>query len=195
MTLCGVSLGAVHWVGDFGGWTIRGAVAVDYQKWAATRNFAVGDFLVFKYNNQFHNVVRVTRHDFRSCNATSPIAFYSSGYDTIRLTTPGHFYFICGLPGQCLPGQKLHVNVTLIQEYLPSFASVFHHLPQLASASQALAPRPVSKEPIPGSPQTSAAPSLQIFNFWLVLVLGVLAPGFDVTGIITSGFGFDHIVE
>ncbi|XVF32579.1 hypothetical protein REPUB_Repub17cG0094200 [Reevesia pubescens] len=180
MALCGVSMGAVHWVGGFAGWTIPAGSLVDYRKWATTRNFHVGDVAVFNYNKELHNVVRVTHQNFKSCNATSPISVYSSGSDTIELTRPGHFYFICGLPGHCLSGQKVHIQVTQLgQVYLPiqSFASLFndHQLPHSASASASLAPGPA---------QSSAPSDLKLFNFWLVLALGgVLAFGFGVTGI------------
>ncbi|KAJ6915227.1 hypothetical protein NC651_017270 [Populus alba x Populus x berolinensis] len=55
---------------------------VDYQEWAANKNFHVGDTLVFNYNSQFHNVNQVTQQGFEACNATSPIATYTNGYDT-----------------------------------------------------------------------------------------------------------------
>ncbi|XP_021279782.1 mavicyanin-like [Herrania umbratica] len=180
MALFGVSMGAVHQVGDFGGWNI--VAPVDYQKWAATRNFHVGDIVVFKYKKLLHNVLRVTHQNFKSCNATFPIAVYSSGSDTIELTRPGHFFFICGLPGHCLSGQKLHIEVAHGQEYLQPFASGVNHLPQSGSEfDQALAPSPESIEPIPG-PAQSSSPSLKLFNVWAALA--VLACGLGVTGIV-----------
>lgn len=109
MALCGVSMTAVYDVGDSAGWTSMGHV--DYQDWAANRNFHAGDILVFNYNNQFHNVKQVTRPDFESCNATSPIATYINGSDAITLERPGHFYFICDFPGHCLAGQKIDILV------------------------------------------------------------------------------------
>lgn len=41
MTAFQVSNSAVHKVGDSAGWTIIGNI--DYKKWAATKNFQVGD--------------------------------------------------------------------------------------------------------------------------------------------------------
>ena len=41
MTAFQVSHAAVHKVGDSAGWTIIGNI--DYKKWAATKNFQVGD--------------------------------------------------------------------------------------------------------------------------------------------------------
>lgn len=42
-TFFGASLGAVYKVGDSAGWTVVGNV--DYNKWASTKNFHVGDVI------------------------------------------------------------------------------------------------------------------------------------------------------
>ncbi|KAG8477715.1 hypothetical protein CXB51_027703 [Gossypium anomalum] len=109
LAFVGVSLGAVHKVGDSTGWTSLGNI--DYLKWASTKNFHVGDSLLFQYNPQFHNVMQVTHDDFQSCNGTSAIASYTSGSDSVTLKRPGHFYFLCGVPGHCQAGQKVDVLV------------------------------------------------------------------------------------
>ncbi|KAJ6955393.1 mavicyanin-like [Populus alba x Populus x berolinensis] len=108
--LCGVSMATVYQIGDSAGWTSMGQV--DYQDWAASKNFHGGDTLVFNYNYQFHNVKQVTHQGFESCNATSPIATYTNGSDTVTLEKLGHFYFICGYPGHCQAGQKIDILVT-----------------------------------------------------------------------------------
>ncbi|KAK8485746.1 hypothetical protein V6N13_045925 [Hibiscus sabdariffa] len=174
MFLWGVSMGTIHWVGGFLGWTtIAAGLPLDYKLWAATRNFHVGDVVIFKYNNNFNNVVRVTHQNYNSCNATSPIALYSSGSDTINLTRPGHYYFICSLPGRCLAGQKVNFEATVPPPHLSSSASVVQ-LPKSGPASnEALAPGPDAAEPISGG-----APNLKL---WLSLV--VVAFGVGVTGI------------
>lgn len=66
---------------------------------------------VFEYNPQFHNVMRVTHAMYRACNASAPIATYTSGNDSIPITTKGHHYFLCGVPGHCQAGQKVDINV------------------------------------------------------------------------------------
>ncbi|KAL5819575.1 hypothetical protein ACOSQ4_023417 [Xanthoceras sorbifolium] len=111
-SLFGVSmaLAAVYDVGDTVGWTIMGGV--DYRKWADHKDFHVGDTLVFKYSNQYHNVKQVSQKDFLSCNATSPIATYATGSDSITLKSTGHYYFLCGFPGHCEAGQKFQILVT-----------------------------------------------------------------------------------
>ncbi|XVF72405.1 hypothetical protein PTKIN_Ptkin12aG0118900 [Pterospermum kingtungense] len=138
----GVSLGAVHKVGDSTGWTSLGNI--DYTKWASTNTFHVGDSLLFEYNKQFHNVMQVSHNDFQTCNGTSAIASYTSGSDTISLKRPGHFYFLCGVPGHCQAGQKVDVLVT------PS------SLGPSASPSPSSLANPPSEISAPGPAQSSA---------------------------------------
>ncbi|WCJ18881.1 Cupredoxin superfamily protein [Euphorbia peplus] len=110
MCICGgLSMAAVYEVGDSAGWTSMGGV--DYQHWAADKIFKLGDVVVFNYNNQFHNVKQVNLDDFETCNASSPITTYSNGADSIELEKEGDMYLICGVPGHCELGQKLHIFV------------------------------------------------------------------------------------
>lgn len=67
--------------------------------------------LVFEYNPTFHNVLQVNRSDFHSCDATSPIATYTTGNDSIVINSPGHYYYICGFVGHCQAGQKVDLRV------------------------------------------------------------------------------------
>ncbi|XP_055832076.1 mavicyanin-like isoform X1 [Solanum dulcamara] len=83
----------VYNVGDSAGWT---GGHVDYHMWASSRTF--------QYNQQLHNVIRVSLSDFHSCNAFHPIVSYSTGNDTITINGPGHYYYICGFQGHCLAG-------------------------------------------------------------------------------------------
>lgn len=101
-------------------------------------------FTVFVYNSQFHNVKQVTRRDFLSCNATSAIATYTSGSDTVTLTTSGHFYFLCGFPGHCQAGQKLHVFVGAAIDS-PSLSPAFAHIPS-PSAGPSPSPATASED-------------------------------------------------
>ncbi|GER39526.1 early nodulin-like protein [Striga asiatica] len=48
--------GSVYKVGDSVGWTIMGNV--DYNQWASSKTFQVGDTLVFEYDQAFHNVMQ-----------------------------------------------------------------------------------------------------------------------------------------
>ncbi|WCJ18903.1 Cupredoxin superfamily protein [Euphorbia peplus] len=109
MCICGLSIAFVYEVGDMAGWTSMGGI--DYQHWAAHKIFKLGDVVVFNYNNQFHNVKQVNLNDFETCNASSPITTYSHGADSIELEKEGDMYFMCGVPGHCEFGQKLHIFV------------------------------------------------------------------------------------
>ncbi|GAA0184892.1 hypothetical protein LIER_32180 [Lithospermum erythrorhizon] len=128
------SSGAVHKVGDASGWTTIGNV--DYKKWAATKTFQIGDVIVFKYSPQFHNVMQVTHAEFRACNASSPIATHTTGNDSITITTPGHHFFLCGVPGHCQAGQKVDINVLRSASVTPSPSPA----PAAVDAAEAPAP-------------------------------------------------------
>ncbi|KAM7254109.1 hypothetical protein ACFE04_031791 [Oxalis oulophora] len=103
-TLLRTSLCVVYNVGDSAGWTVMG---VDYEQWASTKTFHIGDTIEFHYNNKFHDVMQVTLKEFKLCNVTSEMASYHSGSDSITLDTTGHHYYICGVPGHCQAGQKV----------------------------------------------------------------------------------------
>lgn len=108
--LIGFSMAAtVYDVGDSAGWTIIGNV--DYNQWAASKTFQVDDTLIFNYDPQYHNVLQVSRSDFHSCDATSPIAAYSTGNDSIPFRSSGHYFYICGFVGHCQAGQKMDIRV------------------------------------------------------------------------------------
>ncbi|KAG8484483.1 hypothetical protein CXB51_022862 [Gossypium anomalum] len=111
---------AVYKVGDSAGWTSIGNL--DYKQWSATKTFQVGDIIRFEYNAQFHNVMRVTHPMYKACNASAPLATYTTGNDTINITTKGHHYFICGAPGHCQAGQKVDINVLRTSEAAPTTA-------------------------------------------------------------------------
>lgn len=65
---------------------------------------------VFTYNKNFHNLLEVSKADYQSCNAASPIATYTTGNDSIVLNSTGAHYFLCGFPGHCAAGQKVMLN-------------------------------------------------------------------------------------
>ncbi|KAK6929980.1 Phytocyanin domain [Dillenia turbinata] len=101
--------GAVYKVGDDVGWTTIGNP--DYKQWASSKTFHVGDIILFQYNAQYHNVMQVTHSDYKACNTSAPIATHTTGNDSYTITTRGHHYFLCGVPGHCQSGQKVDINV------------------------------------------------------------------------------------
>ncbi|XP_027367378.1 mavicyanin-like [Abrus precatorius] len=113
-----VSYAAIYKVGDSAGWTTLGNI--DYKKWAATKSFQIGDTIIFQYNAQFHNVMRGTHVMYKACNASSPIATFTTGNDSIKITNHGHHFFFCGVPGHCQAGQKVDINVLKVSADAPT---------------------------------------------------------------------------
>ncbi|CAN6246025.1 unnamed protein product [Urochloa humidicola] len=94
-------------VGDGSGWT----TGVDYTSWAASKNFKVGDSLVFNYAKGMHTVLEVSAAEYMACTAANPLGSDSSGATTVPLKTPGTHYFVCSITGHCGAGMKLAVTV------------------------------------------------------------------------------------
>ncbi|CAJ2650984.1 unnamed protein product [Trifolium pratense] len=110
MVAAQVSNAADYKVGDSAGWTTKGDI--NYKKWAAEKQFKINDTIIFEYNAQFHNVMRVKNHAvYMKCDASAPLETYTTGNDTIKLTHYGHHFFMCGIPGHCQLGQRVDINV------------------------------------------------------------------------------------
>lgn len=128
--------GEVYKVGDSSGWTIIGNI--NYTAWSSSKSFHLGDTIcefsssfllesmhvmgsimpisflsvvVFEYNKQFHNVVEVSKTDYRTCNASNPISTHNSGNDSVLLNHKGHFFFLCGVARHCQIGQKVDIRI------------------------------------------------------------------------------------
>lgn len=87
----------------------------NYASWAQTHSFAAGDVLVFEYVKSQHNVYEVTEAAYRSCDVSGAgdvLATYGTGYDKVRLAEARAYWFICQIPGHCMGGMKLAVNVS-----------------------------------------------------------------------------------
>ncbi|XP_028771636.1 mavicyanin-like [Neltuma alba] len=114
MKMAIMSNAAVYKVGGSDGWTSIGRV--DYKNWAASKNFQVGDTIIFEYNPQYHNVMRVAYEMYKSCNVSegTPLVTFSTGNDSIKLNHYGHHLFMCGFPGHCQKGQKVDINVVRV---------------------------------------------------------------------------------
>lgn len=109
---------------------------------------------VFQYSPQFHNVMQVTHAEYQSCNASAPIATHTTGKDSITISTHGHHFFLCGVPGHCQAGQKVDINVLRVS----------------SSASPAQSPSPSSPIPAAAVP----APSPSHASYWLPSKIGVV---------------------
>lgn len=171
-----VSTAAVYKVGDDAGWTILGRP--DYNKWAASKTFHVGDTIVFQYNPNFHNVLQVNHSDFQSCKLTVPIATYSTGKESITIKQPGHYYYLCGIPGHCDVGQKVDIRV---------MGSSSPSLSPGPTPRSSPSPNPSTEVPLSGespkaaegpSPSQSGVPALIKVQLWLAM--GIAAVWFIV---------------
>ncbi|XP_022727867.1 mavicyanin-like [Durio zibethinus] len=158
-----ISFGAVYRVGDASGWHPM----FDYQKWASSKKFYVGDTIRFEYNAIFHNVMEVTEPNYQACNATKPTATHYSGNDSFTLEQPGHRYFLCGFLNHCRYGQKVDIYVHGASSPSPAPAK-----------SLPLPPSPAAENPAPTSVITNTASSLQISSLQIAtkcLAMVVLA--------------------
>ncbi|XP_047070812.1 mavicyanin-like [Lolium rigidum] len=161
----GTAAAAVYEVGDKLGWTIMNNP--DYASWAKSKKFSVGDTIVFTYNKQFHNVIAVSKADYKNCDVTKPTATWSTGKDSVVLNTTGHHYFLCGFPGHCAIGQK--VDVPVLSSAAPSTAPSMAPTPSAAgggSAGRAAAAAP--------SPHGNAASTVGC-SFALTIAASVLS--------------------
>ncbi|KAL7099052.1 hypothetical protein ACP275_09G058200 [Erythranthe tilingii] len=136
---CECKGGKVYKVGGSSGWTNIGPLP--YKSWPSSIVFHVGDTLLFEYNKEFHNVVRVTHTNFNNCNSTNPYHTWSTGNDSFTIPRHGHFYFICGVPGHCQSGQKIDIRVP---KSVPAPSPQSPSIPGPNSVSVAPAPSPKS---------------------------------------------------
>ncbi|RZC76175.1 hypothetical protein C5167_000294 [Papaver somniferum] len=165
------STAEVYKVGDDKGWTTLSPIP-DYQKWSSTKDFKVGDSIVFEYSPEMHNVVQVNYTDYKNCNAASPIRTFTSGKDTIPIKRKGHFWYICGIPGHCAMGQKVDIRVVPhVTQTPPSTTSS----PSAPTPSSGPSPS-ASTAPAP-SPKKSSAVTISkgLFGKFGFLVLAVVA--------------------
>ncbi|KMZ74367.1 hypothetical protein ZOSMA_12G00510 [Zostera marina] len=105
--------GEVYKVGDSDGWTELGSP--NYTAWTVSKTFQVGDIILFEYKNSFHDVLEVSKEDYKSCNVNSPLASYTSGNDSVPINRRGHHFFVCGKPGHCHDGQKVDIRIPKLE--------------------------------------------------------------------------------
>uniref|UniRef100_A0A6V7QWW4 Phytocyanin domain-containing protein n=1 Tax=Ananas comosus var. bracteatus TaxID=296719 RepID=A0A6V7QWW4_ANACO len=84
-----------HIVGGRDGWTIP-PNATFYQDWAKTRNFKVGDRLVFPYTVEMYTVVEASKEDFDNCTQRDIKARYYAPPTVIELLEPGRITTTAG---------------------------------------------------------------------------------------------------
>ncbi|KAG4959710.1 hypothetical protein GLYMA_13G158200v4 [Glycine max] len=146
-------------VGETAGWIVPGNASF-YTAWASGKNFRVGDVLVFNYASNTHNVEEVTKANFDACSSASPIATFTTPPARVTLNKSGQHFFICGIPGHCLGGQKLAINVTGSSTATPPSAAAPPTTPSSPSPAGAVTP----------PPQNSGAASLGVVGVFATLL-------------------------
>ncbi|RZC72928.1 hypothetical protein C5167_048417 [Papaver somniferum] len=100
----------VYRVGDSIGWTNQIPNVKYYTRWAASRTFYVGDYIVFDFDARLNNLVEVNLTSFRNCDGSSAMNVYdTSGSVIIPLTAVSHLFFISSF--HCCCGQKVDIRV------------------------------------------------------------------------------------
>ncbi|KZV27278.1 hypothetical protein F511_17674 [Dorcoceras hygrometricum] len=102
--------------------------------------------------------MQVTHAGYRACNASSPISTRTTGNDTITITSHGHHFFLCGVPGHCQAGQKVDINVLRATSVVPGPSeSPSDLVPQV--------------EVPPPSPSHAAAQSTLCLRTWITIAI------------------------
>ncbi|KAM0927834.1 hypothetical protein ACQ4PT_002094 [Festuca glaucescens] len=172
--MAATSSAAVYKVGGASGWTILGNV--NYTDWAGKNTFHVGDIIEFKYPQGIHNVLEVKKADYNSCTNSTPIATHTSGDDKVTIKSPGHRFFICGVPGHCAAGQKLNVRVLKPQQARSS------------DAPSASAPAPAAASPRADGQTASAPPAASATTSDGGATTNAPAPNANGAGIGSAGY-------
>ncbi|TVU44496.1 hypothetical protein EJB05_03939, partial [Eragrostis curvula] len=170
LAMATTSSAVLYKVGDTNGWTILGNV--NYSDWAGKKTFHVGDTIgksfthkhgffaaglgvkrKFQYPKGIHNVLEVKKADYDSCTNSTPIATHTSGDDKIVIKSPGHRFFICGVPGHCAAGQKVNIRVLK-----PRSSDAPSPAPAASKKKKASpAPAPASAAPPPSESSSASA--------------------------------------
>jgi hypothetical protein len=136
----------------------------------------------FKYPQGIHNVLEVKKADYNSCTNSTPIATHTSGDDKVTIKSPGHRFFICGVPGHCAAGQKLNVRVLKTQRPRSSVA------PSPAPAASASAPAPAAASPRADGQTASTPPASSATTSDGGATTSAPAPNANGAGIVSVGY-------
>lgn len=98
-----------HVVGDDRGWDPSYS---DFQGWASSKIFQVGDNLWFAYASAQQNVLELkSQEELEKCDLSNPTQLYNGGLDAVALVKDGSRYFSSGRMEDCRNGMKFHINV------------------------------------------------------------------------------------
>ncbi|KAL0371308.1 UNVERIFIED_CONTAM: Mavicyanin [Sesamum angustifolium] len=167
VTVSGVCNGEVYKVGDSAAWTL--IAHPDYNTWASSKTFRVGDTLIFQYDPRYHNVLEVSRSDFHTCNTAAPITTYATGNDSVVIRSIGHYYYVCGFVGHCEAGQKVDIRVA--QSLQPATIPIPG---PIQAPNEPIAPKASPIGPMAPSPSPSSGESLVLCNGLFSCIVGLV---------------------
>lgn len=154
-------------VGGNGHWSVPlDANANNYNQWAESSRFQIGDTISFTYSADKDSVLLVNKADFDNCNTASPIEKYSDGHTVVKFNRSGPYYYISGVHDNCVKNEKLHLVVMADRsnktgaDSPPPSPSVYEVPPSPAPSGEE-APSPPTDEtnPTPAPSQESSPPS------------------------------------
>ncbi|KAG0592814.1 hypothetical protein M758_1G274600 [Ceratodon purpureus] len=101
-------------LGGLDGWT--NSANVDYNQWLSTYKMKIGDTLQFDNNDSTdHTAVVVDKEAYDTCGKSGQMdgPFTISPGIGYKLTwfQSGDAYVICDIPGHCIQGQKVYIQV------------------------------------------------------------------------------------
>ncbi|PIA44864.1 hypothetical protein AQUCO_01700440v1 [Aquilegia coerulea] len=168
----------VYKVGDSAGWTVVKENKDYYKNWAASKTFKVGDEIVFEYDAKAHDVIEVTKEDYNTCTVSkSPLHKFKTGNDTIPITVPGHFFYICSVQGHCHAGQKVDIRVPEDKSSKNKSSEVPSASPSASPSAKPSGGHSHSETPAP-APTHNSAVALSSMGVFGMLAIGLVALAF-----------------
>ncbi|XP_006366038.1 early nodulin-like protein 3 [Solanum tuberosum] len=138
-------------IGGSGDWSVpMDTNANNYNQWAESSRFQIGDTLSFHYSADKDSVLLVNKADFDNCNTASPIEKYSDGHSVVKFNHSGPYYFISGVHDNCVKNEKL---------YLVVMADRSHHNQTASSPPPSPSVDEVPPSPAPSGEEAPSPPS------------------------------------
>ncbi|KAK2419983.1 lamin protein [Trifolium repens] len=108
----------LHKVGGSKGWNEN----VNYTIWSSQEHVYVDDWLIFKFDKRYYNVLEVNKTCYEDCIDTTFIKNVTrGGRDVVQLTEAKTYYFL-STGGYCFHGMKVAVDVQEYQTDAPSLS-------------------------------------------------------------------------
>ncbi|KAJ6325698.1 hypothetical protein OIU76_012726 [Salix suchowensis] len=92
-------------------WSIPPPQPDSYTNWSFSHSFYIGDVLVFDFDYEFFNAMQVSRLDYESCAALSPIRIFTRSPALAILFHERVNHYICNISNYCDLGLKFSVLV------------------------------------------------------------------------------------